>query len=168
MSRSLPQRLSLWFSWLEEATLTMLVVAMLLLACAQIGLRGLFASGLSWADPLLRHLVMWAGLLGAAVATRTDKHISMDLSSRFLPKTTLAWLTVLMHLFAAVVCTVLSWTASNLVREVASYDTGQTMIGLSPWHLQLIFPVAFGLMVLRFIERALRGLITLLSPPPAS
>lgn len=168
MPYPLPQRLSRWLAWLEAASLTLLVVAMLLLACVQIALRGLFASGLSWADPLLRHLVLWAGLLGAVVATRTDKHISMDLASRFLSSRLLARLTVVMHLFAATVCAVLSWTAVNLVREVASYDTGQTMVGLAPWHLHLIFPIAFGLMALRFVERALHTLITLLSGNPAA
>ncbi|MFZ5776229.1 MAG: TRAP transporter small permease [Thermodesulfobacteriota bacterium] len=154
---------SRWLAWLEEAALTLLVLTIILLACVQIGLRSLFASGLSWADPLLRHLVLWAGLLGAVAATRTGKHIAMDLVSHFLPRPLNRRLGVLMDLVAALVCLVLSWTAIRFVREVAAYDSGQTIVGLASWQLHLIFPIAFALVTLRFLERACHGLVALLN-----
>jgi len=45
---------------MEECALSLLLCAMILLSCLQIFLRQFFDSGLLWADPLLRHLVVWA------------------------------------------------------------------------------------------------------------
>ena len=55
------------------------------LAALQIVLRYGFDSGIAWADPLLRVLVLWLGLLGALAATRDRRHITIDVLSRMLP-----------------------------------------------------------------------------------
>ena len=60
---------------LEEALLSILLTAMIVLACYQIGLRWFTSGGLPWIDPLLRYLVLWSGLLGAVLATAKDNHI---------------------------------------------------------------------------------------------
>ena len=54
----------------EDFVLALLLSAMILLASAQIFLRNLFDSSLSWGDPMLRILVLWVGLLGALAASR--------------------------------------------------------------------------------------------------
>ena len=59
---------------------------MILLSSAQILLRNFFDSGIDWADPLLRLLVLWVGMQGAMLATHYDKHIRIDLVSRFIPE----------------------------------------------------------------------------------
>ena len=49
-------------SWTEEAFLCLLLFSMILLACVQIFLRIFYSSGILWADPLLRYMVIWVGL----------------------------------------------------------------------------------------------------------
>ena len=49
-------------NWTEAAFVCFLLVAMVLLACVQIFLRTFYSSGIFWADPLLRYMVIWAGL----------------------------------------------------------------------------------------------------------
>ena len=53
----------------EDALLVILLSLMILLAATQILLRNFFDLGFVWADPLLRALVLWLGLIGATVAT---------------------------------------------------------------------------------------------------
>jgi TRAP-type C4-dicarboxylate transport system permease small subunit len=43
-----------WLDRIENALIAVLVLAMVLLAGAQILLRNLFETGIDWADPLLR------------------------------------------------------------------------------------------------------------------
>jgi hypothetical protein len=64
---------------LEELFLCLLLLTMIGLACTQIILRDLFSTGFVWADPLLRYMVIWAGLFGADIATRKKKHIRRPL-----------------------------------------------------------------------------------------
>ena len=143
---------------LEEAVLLLLIAAMIVLACVQIVLRDVWGGGLSWADPLLRVMVLWAGLLGAVVATKMDKHISLDLASHLLPKGIFRWLRVVRHIFAAGVCLVLAWVAADFVRQEAAQGNGQEMAGLASWQLNLIFPIAFGGIALRFLLGSVRNL----------
>ncbi len=71
---------------LEDSLLVILLTTLILLASTQIFLRNLFDTGLVWIDPLLRVMVLWLGLLGAAVAAREHKHIQIDILTRLLSK----------------------------------------------------------------------------------
>ena len=156
------QQLGRLLERLEEAVLLLLIAAMIILACVQIVLRDVWGGGLSWADPLLRVMVLWAGLLGAVVATKMDKHISIDLASHLLPKGILRWLRVLRYLFATGVCLVLTWVAADFVRQEALQGNGQEMAGFASWQLNLIFPIAFAGIALRFLISSVRRFLAAL------
>ncbi len=137
-------------SWLEETFLCLLLSSMIMLACVQIFLRFFFAGGFAWADPLLRYMVLWAGLFGAAVATKRGKHISIDIISHLLPDSYKPWLQALLNLFSAGVCSVLTYAAITFVRDEATYG-GRGLLEIPSWGLNLVFPVAFGIITLRFL-----------------
>ena len=105
------------FTWTEEAFLCLVLFAMIILACLQIFLRTFYASGILWIDPLLRYLVIWAGLFGAAVATKQSKHISIDIISHIVPEKYLPWLQILLNVFSASVCIILAYAAVKFVRD---------------------------------------------------
>jgi len=136
---------------LEEVFLCVLVVVMISLACTQIFLRDIFAQGFVWADPLLRYLVIWAGLFGADIATRKNKHISIDIISHLIPRSLESWLMALIHLFAAAVCAGLTYAAVVFIQNEASFSSGREILGIPSWELNLAFPVAFCLISLRFL-----------------
>src|SRR4051812_6244482 len=53
-----------WLQWIEDGILAVLVLTLVALAGTQILLRDLFHTGISWADPVMRDLVLWTGMLG--------------------------------------------------------------------------------------------------------
>jgi TRAP-type C4-dicarboxylate transport system permease small subunit len=142
-------RLLTGIRFLEESLITLLLSAMVLLAGTQILLRNLFDSGLYWADPVLRLLVLWLTMLGALLATRNNQHIRIDLLSRYLP---LHWRRIndrIALLFSSAVCAILAWHSLRFVH--AEYLDGTTLFGGMPlWLGQLILPLGFALMALRF------------------
>ncbi|WP_197722872.1 TRAP transporter small permease [Sulfurivermis fontis] len=133
----------------EDALVVVLVLAMILLAAGQILLRNFWGVGAVWADPLLRVMVLWVGLLGAMAATRHNNHITVDVLSRFLSprlKRISQWLT---GLFASGVCAVLAWHGARFV--AMEYEAGTLVFaGLPAWCCELIIPLGFGVMALRF------------------
>ena len=135
----------------EEVFLCVLVFAMIGLACTQILLRDVFDKGFVWADPLLRYMVIWAGLFGADIATRKNKHIAIDLISYLIPRQYEPLLQALIHLFAAAVCTGLTYAAVVFIQNETKFGSGREILGLPSWALNLAFPVAFGLISLRFL-----------------
>jgi len=144
-------------AWLEEAFLCILLSGMILLACVQIFLRFFFSSGFVWADPLLRYMVLWAGLFGAAVATKQGKHITIDIISHLLPEQYQSWLQALLNLFATGVCSMLTYAAVIFVQDEAAYG-GRALLDIPSWGLNLIFPLAFGIISFRFLILTLNNL----------
>jgi TRAP-type C4-dicarboxylate transport system permease small subunit len=137
-------------SWTEEAFLCLLLFSMILLACVQIFLRIFYSSGIPWADPLLRYMVIWVGLFGAAVATKQSKHISIDIISHLVPEKFLVWLHGLIHLFSASVCIALTYAAVMFVRDEAFYG-GRGILDIPSWWLNLAYPIAFGIIAGRVL-----------------
>lgn len=143
-------RLLTWLHRIEEGMIALLLAAMILLAGAQILLRNLWDSGIGWGDPLLRILVLWVGLLGAMLATREDKHIRIDLLSRYLPSGWKRLTAPLTHLFSAVVCALLAWHSGRFV-HYEMQDGSVLFNGLPAWVAELILPIAFAIISLRFV-----------------
>jgi TRAP-type C4-dicarboxylate transport system permease small subunit len=69
----------------EQTLLITLLSCMILTAFLQIILRNALATGLAWGDSLVRNMVLWIGFIGATLATREGKHISLDVLSRWVP-----------------------------------------------------------------------------------
>ena len=135
---------------LENALLTFMLSAMVLLAGAQILMRNLWHTGITWGDPVLRVLVLWLALLGAMVATRESNHIRIDILSRYLPERLKRAVEHLTNLFAALVCGLLAWHSARFV--YFEWLDGNLLFGNVPaWCCELILPLGFGVMALRFM-----------------
>lgn len=138
---------------IEGSLLVTLLSVMVVLSFAQVVLRNAFSESVPWGDILLRHLVLWIGFIGAALATSNDRHINIDAVSRFLPATLKHWTKVLTNVFAAVVCWLLSRAGMKFVQDET--EAGSTVYADIPsWYSEIIIPVGFGLLVFHFLVRA--------------
>ena len=151
------QRLLRVLEVVEDALLILILAGMMVLAAGQIVARNVVGSGMLWADPALRVMVLWVGLIGAMVATRYDKQISVDAVSRFLPDRWKAIVRVVTDLFTAAVSAVVAWNAWRLAQDDRA--AGTTLFASVPlWVCELILPVAFSVIALRYLVYAVRHL----------
>ena len=147
-----PSRLERTIEQIETAIIAVLVLAMVVLAGAQILLRNLFETGFAWADPLLRAMVLWAAMLGALAAARDDKHIGLDLLTHFLHGRSRRIARTIALLFAASMCAAMAWYGGKLV--AVDFDGGAPVGAIPGWVVELILPVGFTLLALRLAWRA--------------
>ncbi len=147
--------------WVEQALISTLLSLMIIIAFLQIVLRNIFATGIAGADPLVRNLVLWVGFVGAAIATREGRHINIDVLPRWVPRQGKAVIGVIIQLFAAFICGLLTFAAVKFVRNEALMG-GVTFLGIPAWVPQMILPVTFAIMALRFGLRSLRDLSTII------
>jgi TRAP-type C4-dicarboxylate transport system permease small subunit len=123
---------------------------MLILACAQILLRNVFDAGIGWADEALRIMLLWLALFGALAASRDNRHIRIDVLSRFLPTRVQAFLAAALDLLTALVCSVLAWQSWLFVKDALEF--GDIVLGDTPaWIVQSILPIAFALITLNYL-----------------
>jgi TRAP-type C4-dicarboxylate transport system permease small subunit len=133
----------------EDTILVLLLTSMILLSSTQILLRNLLEIGIVWADPLLRVMVLWLGLVGATVASRDNKHIRIDLLSNIFKKRTHQIIQCFVGFFSAAVCLIVAWTGLRWVR--LDYQDGLTSFaGVPAWMLEIIVPLSFGLIGMRY------------------
>jgi len=144
----------------EEAVLVLLVGVMVVLSIAQIGLRNFFSVTLPWSDPLIRHLVLWSGFIGASIAVREDRQIRIDALLRFCSPSCRLLLHSFTALFSAAVCFALAWISVRFLQDERAVAS-RTIFDLPTWSLQLIFPLTFALMALRFFNLSRRTLLDL-------
>ncbi len=133
----------------EDALLVFLLSSMIFIAALQILLRNFFDAGIVWADPLLRVGVLWLGMIGATVATRHNKHIRIDLLSKLFDRNTHRLIQSVVGQISAWTCLVIAWFGMHWIR--LDYEDGFTAFaGIPAWMLEIIIPIAFGLIGLRY------------------
>jgi C4-dicarboxylate transporter DctQ subunit len=143
---------------IEQILVSILLSVMILVAFFQIVLRNLFSTGLTWGDPLVRNLVLWVGFIGAAIATREGKHISIDVVSQWVPFRRKVFLAVTIDVSSFIICGLLTFAAVKFIRNEALMGS-VTFLGIRAWVPELILPITFGLMTLRYGFRSLKTIL---------
>ena len=149
----------------ENTALVVLLGTMIGVSVFQIINRQLLdgSFSLSWADELVKIIVLWLAMVGSVAAARDNKHIRIDLITHVLSGPVVAWAKVIVDLFATAVCAVISWSAYRLIREEMSWgDTIFTDVPL--WPLHAIVPLAFLLLSYQFLVRTGKLLLGILAP----
>lgn len=150
-------RIARSWAWLENTLVVLILACMLVSAIVQVGLRNGFDSGIAWVEAFQQYALLWLAFLGASIASRERKHISIDAFLLLLPERFRKMSRWLPALFAAGVCAVAGWCCWLLV--VYEQESGEMAFGSVPlWWCLTIMPVSFGVM-------ALRSLTTLWMPP---
>ncbi len=134
----------------EDGLLVVILSSMIIFAVYQIISRNLFGEGVVWIDPLLRTLVLWIGLSGAVVATRTDNHIRIDVFTKYFPAHLLKYVQRIAYLFTISVCLLIAWHAARFVLSEYEYGT-IAFSGIPAWVTALIIPVSFTLIAVRYV-----------------
>ncbi len=144
--------------WLEQAltrvelgAALLAFAAMLALSVADIIGRNLFNATLPGGDLLLRQLVLWIALPGAALAVAAQRHLHLDPANLAARSRWRKLTAIPFNLAAAFVCALLTHAAWAYWQDAWQYQS-EGAVWLV-W-LGLILPIAFGLLVLHFLLRA--------------
>jgi TRAP-type C4-dicarboxylate transport system permease small subunit len=149
-----------WLVKIETAFLVLFLSSMILLAFFQVVLRNFFGTGLLWADPLVRHLVIWVGFTGAAIAAHEERHIGIDAFSRFFSERWQDGVRILTSLFAIVVCYYLADAAWVFLVDEKSSGS-DFMLNVPTWIALLIIPAGYALMAFHFLVKIAEHLMKL-------
>jgi C4-dicarboxylate transporter DctQ subunit len=142
---------------LERSAIVLILSMMILLAFLQVILRNFFSVGFLWADPLLRHAVLWVGFIGASIATRNEKHINIDLVTRYASPRVTNLLRIVTNLFAALVTALLAkagWVFLQSEQLTADKLLTIGSADLPAWWFEIIIPAGFALISFRFLLKA--------------
>ncbi len=134
---------------IEEFLLILILSFMIIFSFLQVVFRNIFSEGIPWADIFLRHLVLWITFIGAALTTRYEKHISIDVLSRFFNKKSNAFRKILINAISGSVCCFLT-RASWVFMMDEKMAGSELFLGISTWYFLIVLPVTFIVITFRF------------------
>jgi len=99
-------------------------------------------------DEFLGYLVLMVAFMGAAQATRLQKHIKIDALSKILSGSSKKVTAIIINLFALVITLILAKAAWEHV--MFERETDRTVFGINNWIYQLAMPLGLFLIGYRF------------------
>lgn len=139
---------------LESLLLTGLLLGLIGIGLTQIVMRNAVGMALPWADGAMRALVLWLAMVAGVVAAGRFRHIRIDLLSHLLPPPLVRILHTLVMVGTAFVCLVMAWLSLRMLGLEFEFQT-TAFLGVKTWMVQIIVPIGFSLMALRFLLGAL-------------
>ena len=134
-----------------------LLFAMMLMICADVGLRTVGWGSVPWANELSEYILYVSTFLAAPWLLRWGKHVRLDLVLRALP-THLGWLMEwLVDMVGIAVCATLGVAGMRIL--LASQANGNIIlktITFTEWWLMIPIPLTFFLLTLEFLFRLYR------------
>ena len=135
----------------------------MLLAVGQIVMRIFFSFGFIWADELVKLLVLWIALVASIAASRSDRHLRIDVLSHFVAEKYARVPRLVVDAFAAFICGVLAWQSWRYVQLTIEFED-TVLVDLPAWIAYGLLPLSFALMCYRFILLSGSQLLLLFRP----
>ncbi|MBQ9566026.1 MAG: TRAP transporter small permease [Synergistaceae bacterium] len=119
-----------------------------------VALRYGFSASTSWAEELIRYLMIWITFIGGGVCVRRGAHIRMDFLLSALPARWRTRLTRLVYGLSAAFCAALAWYGVRLVGFTLAHEQISPALELPMWIPYSAMPVGLTLMALHFLQKA--------------
>ena len=145
---------------LEDSVASLALLVMVILPLLEIVWRRAFSQGIPASGPIVQHLTLWVGFLGAAIAARDGKLLALA-TGTFIPQG--PWrraADILASAFGACSALILAWGGYQMV--MSEREAGANIgAGIQTWVAELVLPIAFALIAARIVWRV--GSLTELS-----
>jgi TRAP-type transport system small permease protein len=147
-----------WIDWLErritrleQILLCCLIVVMFCLTLAQVIFRYLLDSPLVWSEELVRYLLVWVSMMGAAGALRIGSHFSLTTFVAHLRFGIAAAVSLLVDIAVAIFAAVM--LVQGVHMTISGFSEQAVSFPLSMGWFYLAVPVGGGLMLWHMAAR---------------
>ena len=151
--RPVPRHLRVWKSRLtqfENGIVVLCLAAMVLLPITEATLRKFFHTGIADASSLVQHFCLVLGMVGAAIAARDARLLSLSTLSSSLKGRPKAAAQFFSQAFGAGITAILCLASWQFVQQERQAGT-MLISGLKEWPIELFMPFGFSLIAIRLI-----------------
>lgn len=151
------------FEKVEEWFCGLALFATTLILFINVVLRYVFNASTTWAEELIRFIMVWIAFIGGSVLVRKNSHVAIDFFLNFISaswkKRVNIFVNSMCFIFSALMC----WLGWELVRFVLERHQTAPALGVPMYVPYLALPLGFLLMTLRFAQ----NIFKLLKPSKA-
>jgi TRAP-type C4-dicarboxylate transport system permease small subunit len=150
ISIDFPQFVSDFLNRICEVALTILLAAMAVVVFLQVLFRYVLHLPLFWTEEFARYCLVWASLLGAAVALKRGEHIAVTFLLDTFPKKATRVLTMVAQVSVIFILTVMVWGGVKLVLVTSAQISPALRIPMAVPYLAL--PVGAVIMLFHVVS----------------
>ncbi|HEY4717351.1 MAG TPA: TRAP transporter small permease [bacterium] len=150
---SLIERIETWF-------IIVVIIMMIFISFLQVVLRNIFSTGISGTEELLRHIVFWTGLVAGSLLTRENRHIKIDILSKMMPARMEQVTAIIINLVSLCICVMLLLASIRFISVEMQFQE-RSPLPVPIWSLQLILPIGFFMISLRFFLKLIEKILEL-------
>ncbi|NLT48239.1 MAG: TRAP transporter small permease [Clostridiales bacterium] len=145
---------------IEENAIGLALLATTVIIFVNVIMRYFMNSSITWAEEVVKYLMIWIAFIGGSTCFRKGVHVSIDILLEIVPKRAQIFVVTVITLIAGVFTTAMAYYGIKLVEFIQ--DSGQVSPALSMpmWIPYLALPIGFTLMTIRNLEifiKILRG-----------
>ena len=148
------------FRWLdrniENVIGIFLFILMTLFLTYQVASRYFLNLSLAWTEELSMYCLIWVCYMGASAAIRERKHLRITMAFDSCSQKTRKKVDIVSNIVSCGFCVFLFIGTTEMLGLILEGNQVSAGSGLPKWVPNLGLPVAFGLMVIRFIQDTAR------------
>jgi tripartite ATP-independent transporter DctM subunit len=139
-----------WIERIEDSCAASALLLISALPILSLAMRNLFSAGIPGNAGYVQNLTLYVGYLGAVVASRKRKHLSLTQGAEFLPPRMQGAAALLSGAITAGVSAALCWASWQFV--ITELDTPVYFGGWLPiWAVETVLPLAFAVITSHFL-----------------
>ena len=131
---------------IENGFAMILLFSMALIPVIEMVFRKAFNTGIAGSIVYVQHLTLWVGFVGAIIATRDKRHLTITSLDEYLPDKGKKIVGIFRNFVSTAICFALFLASVQLVRS----ETIAGNLAVPTWIMELILPIGFLIMSLRF------------------
>jgi len=149
-TESILHKIDDWLNKIETAVVVSILSVLLILGGVQIVLRKFFNMSIADADLLTRNLVSWLAIVGATIAAREERHISIDLTENVLSGNKKKILKIFINCVVIWVCLLFLEASFEYISQESTSLFVSEVFGIAEWKFSFIFPVGFCFIIFHY------------------
>lgn len=115
-------------------------------------LRYVFKFSASWAEEIIKYLMIWIAFIGGSICVRKGKHVSIDFFYEFLSVKNKRLLSILIHIISIVFCGIMIFYGFKIIAFIKQTGQVSPALMIPMWIPYVAIPLGFCLMFLRFTQ----------------
>lgn len=137
---------------IENVIGVVLFILMTIFLTYQVTSRYFLNLSLAWTEELSMYCLIWVCYIGASAAVRERKHLRITMAFESCSPKTRIKIDIFSNIVSCVFCAFLFVGTTEMLILILEGNQVSAGSGLPKWVPNLGLPVAFGLMVIRFVQ----------------
>ncbi len=149
-----------WLDRMEEVFCGTALLMTAIILFVNVMLRYFFKASTSWAEELIKYMMVWIAFIGASICVRREAHVRIDILFSYLPPKVGKVLNMGVYLISLCFCMAMVWYGYKMTVFSMEFQQLSPALQIPMWIPYLSIPIGFALMTLRFSQQVFRLMVT--------